>query len=92
MWPGRSSIAMSLCACLPLMQACSTAPVTPPMVRLPANLLVEPPFLPAFPRNADGSLSGGQCIAGAIDLYQAAGALRLQIMGLIEAERARQAK
>lgn len=59
------------------------------MVSLPANLMVEPPLLPAFPRSADGAVSGGQCLMGAIDLYAAAGAMRLQLLGLIEAEKAR---
>ena len=85
----RSSIAALALAWGLTLSACSTAPVTPPMARLPANLLVEPAPLPTFPRNPDGTLSGGQCLAGAIDLYQAAGALRLQLLAIIAAERDR---
>lgn len=56
---------------------------------LPASLLVLPPPLPLYPRNADGTLSGGQCLAGSIDLYAAAGSIRLQLLAIIAAERLR---
>ena len=38
-----------------------------------------------MPRSADGTISSGQLLAGAIDLYAAAGAIRLQLLALIEA-------
>ncbi|WP_165799490.1 hypothetical protein [Sphingomonas oleivorans] len=42
-----------------------------------------------MPRGTDGTLDGGQCLAGALDLYATAGAIRLQLLGLIAAEKAR---
>ncbi|WP_165374846.1 hypothetical protein [Sphingomonas montana] len=44
-----------------------------------------------MPRNVDGMLSGQQCLIGALDLYGVAGGIRLQLLGLIAAEQARQA-
>ncbi|MBB5728252.1 hypothetical protein FHS99_000722 [Sphingomonas prati] len=58
---------------------------------LPASLLAPPPTLPPIPRNANGTLSGQQCLIGALDLYGVAGGIRLQLLGLIAAEQARQA-
>lgn len=43
-----------------------------------------------MPRNADGSFTGAQCLMGALDLYAAAGAIRLQLLGLQAAARAAQ--
>ena len=43
-----------------------------------------------MPRAADGTLSGQQCLIGALDLYGVAGGIRLQLLGLIAAEQARQ--
>lgn len=45
-----------------------------------------------MPRSADGTMTGAQCLMGAVDLYQAAGAIRLQLLGLIAAEKAREAQ
>jgi hypothetical protein len=42
-----------------------------------------------MPRNADGSFTGAQCVAGALDLYDIAGKIRLQLLAVIAAERAR---
>ena len=70
-------------------QGCSTVPATAPTAALPASLLVEPAALPPIPRNADGTVSGGQCLVGALDLYAAAGAIRLQLLAIIAAERMR---
>lgn len=42
-----------------------------------------------MPRNADGTMTGAQCLVGGIELYQTAGAIRLQLLGLQAAERAR---
>jgi hypothetical protein len=43
-----------------------------------------------MPRNPDGSFTGAQCLTGALDLYATAGQIRLQLLGLIAAEKARQ--
>jgi hypothetical protein len=48
-------------------------------------------MLPPMPRKADGTLDGQQCLIGALDLYAVAGGIRLQLLGLIAAEKARQA-
>lgn len=45
-----------------------------------------------MPRNADGTMTGAQCLVGGVELYQAAGAIRLQLIGLIAAEKAREGK
>ncbi|MFS0737569.1 hypothetical protein ABC347_11010 [Sphingomonas sp. 1P06PA] len=42
-----------------------------------------------MPRNADGTLSGAQCLVGGLDLYSTAGLIRLQLLALQAAERAR---
>lgn len=42
-----------------------------------------------MPRKADGTLDGGQCLSGALDIYDVAGKIRLQLLGLIAAEKAR---
>ena len=88
----RSSFARSIALSLSTatVSACSTVPAPPPMAALPGNLLTTPASLPRYPRNADGTMSGGQCLAGSIDLYAAAGAMRLQLMALIAAEQARE--
>ena len=56
---------------------------------MPANLLATPPALPAIPRNPDGSMSSAQALTGMIELYAVAGTIRLQLLALIEAEKAR---
>jgi len=35
-----------------------------------------------MPRGETGAMSGGQCLSGAIDLYAAAGRIRLQLTAL----------
>jgi len=35
-----------------------------------------------MPRAADGTMTGGQCLIGASDLYAVAGAIRLQLVAL----------
>lgn len=66
-----------------MVSACSTTPMPMPIApSIPTNLLTSPPDLPAFPRRSDGTLAGGQCLVGALDLYAAAGAIRLQLMTL----------
>lgn len=42
-----------------------------------------------MPRGDDGAMTGAQCLGGAIELYQVAGAIRLQLLALIAAEKAR---
>ena len=71
--------------------ACSTAPTPRPTVALPANLLTPPPDLPAMPRSPDGQMTAAQALTGMVELYAVAGSIRLQLIGLIEAEKARQA-
>ena len=71
---------------------CSTVPVPTPIAGLPASLLTEPAELPPIPRSADGTVSGGQCLVGMLDLYTAAGAIRLQLLAVIAAERMRPAR
>ncbi len=56
---------------------------------MPASLLTEPPPLPIFPRNPDGTVDGQQCLVGGLDLYAAAGAIRLQLLAIIAAEKLR---
>lgn len=51
-----------------------------------------PREFPTLPRKADGSLDGGQCLAGTLDVLTIGGDIRLQLIGLIAAERERQAK
>ncbi len=68
---------------------CSTVPAPTPIVALPASLLTEPAPLPPFPRNPDGTIDGQQCLVGRPDLYPAAGALRLQLLAIIAAEKLR---
>lgn len=43
-----------------------------------------------MPRRPDGTLDGQQCLIGGLDLYSVGGAIRLQLLGLIAAEKARQ--
>lgn len=45
-----------------------------------------------MPRGENGAMNGQQCTMGAVDLYQTAGAIRLQLLGLIAAEKARAGK
>lgn len=52
--------------------------------------MAEPPLLPPFPRNEDGTMSAAQLLMGAIDVYQVAGQIRLQLLALIAAEKARE--
>lgn len=35
-----------------------------------------------MPRGADGTMSGGQCLIGVLDLYSVAGGIRLQLLTL----------
>lgn len=42
-----------------------------------------------MPRNEDGTMNGAQALSGFLDLYSVAGAIRLQLLGIIEAEKAR---
>lgn len=42
-----------------------------------------------MPRS-DTGMNGRQCLMGALDLYIVAGSIRLQLLGLIAAEQARQ--
>lgn len=35
-----------------------------------------------MPRGADGSMAGAQCLAGGLELYAVAGAIRLQLLTL----------
>lgn len=58
---------------------------------LPAHLLTPPPKLPNLPRSAAG-MTGAQCTIGGVDLYDVAGAIRLQLLELIAAEKARTAR
>lgn len=50
--------------------------------RISSNLLADPALLPEMPRGADGTMNGGQCLAGTNDLYSVAGAIRLQLITL----------
>lgn len=45
-----------------------------------------------MPRGEDGTMNGQQALFGILDLYSVAGAIRLQLLGLQAAERARQGK
>lgn len=45
-----------------------------------------------MPRNDDGTMNGQQAMFGILDLYSVAGAIRLQLLGIIEAEKARQSQ
>jgi hypothetical protein len=45
-----------------------------------------------LPRSPDGTLSGQQCLIGALDLYGVAGGIRLQLLGLLAAEHERQSR
>ena len=45
-----------------------------------------------MPRNDDGTMNGQQAMFGILDLYSVAGSIRLQLLGIIEAEKARQGK
>lgn len=74
-----------------LVSACSTAPATPPTARVDPALLVEPQKLPLFPRNPDGTINGGQCITGGIELYDVAGKIRHDFMALQAQVKAMQA-
>lgn len=44
-----------------------------------------------MPRGPDGQMTAAQALTGMIDLYAVAGSIRLQLIGLIAAEKARQA-
>ena len=90
---GSSTVrSIALHASMLMAPACSTVPAPAPIAALPASLLVEPAALPQYPRNPDGTINGGQCLAGALDLYAAAGAIRLQLLAVIAAERMRAAR
>jgi len=54
--------------------------------------MTSPPELPKVPRNDDGTMNGQQAMFGILDLYSVAGAIRLQLLGLIEAEKAHQSQ
>lgn len=43
-----------------------------------------------MPRDANGAMNGQQAMFGILDLYSVAGTIRLQLLGIIEAEKARQ--
>jgi hypothetical protein len=45
-----------------------------------------------MPRQDDGTMNGKDCLLGPTELYVVAGALRTQLMALIEAEKARTPK
>ena len=53
-----------------------------PIAHLPASLLQTPAELPKMPRAADGTMTGAMCLTGALDLYMAAGSIRLQLLAL----------
>ncbi|MDZ7894160.1 MAG: hypothetical protein U5M50_03880 [Sphingobium sp.] len=53
--------------------------------------MTMPPPLPPIPRGADGKVTAGQVLLGVTQLYEVAGDIRLQLIGLIEAEKARHA-
>lgn len=90
---GSSTVrSIALYASMLTVPGCSTVPAPAPIAALPASLLAEPAELPLYPRSADGTISGGQCLAGALDLYAAAGAIRLQLLAVIAAERMRAAR
>ena len=42
-----------------------------------------------MPRSADGTMNGQQAMFGILDLYSVAGAIRLQLLGIQAAEKAR---
>jgi len=53
--------------------------------------MTMPPPLPPIPRGTDGKVTAGQVLLGITQLYEVAGEIRLQLIGLIAAEQARQA-
>ena len=44
-----------------------------------------------MPRSPDGQMTAAQALTGMVELYAVAGSIRLQLIGLIEAEKVRQA-
>lgn len=58
--------------------------------RISPHLLAPPPQLPAIPRNPDGTANGAQLLAGGSALYDVAGAIRDQLVALIDAVNARE--
>ncbi len=52
---------------------------------------MTPPLVPKVPRKDDGSIDGQSALFGLLDTISTAGEIRLQLLGLIAAERARQA-
>ena len=87
----RSSLALcsSLLASMLMVSACSTVQQATQTGNVSGDLLAHPPTLPQFPRSADGTINGAMCVSGALDLYDVAGLIRAQAIGLIDAENAR---
>ena len=53
---------------------------------------MTPATLPPFPRKADGTIDGGQCLTGGVQLYDVAGRIRADLIALQAQVRAEQAR
>lgn len=95
--PSFATLCIATCALTT--QGCgrSIAQLQPQTAAIPARLLADPAPLPEMPRTADPvtgklTITGTQCLTGAADLYDVAGAIRGQLTELIAVEKARQAQ